>query len=291
MNGATQTSNHWWGRRWLQFLQELALVGDAADVAKQLSGTRVRQLEVGPGQIDATVHVRERGDCRVTIKLPVLDDAQWEAVLDALAGQAIFSAQLLAGDMPQDVERLFAKAGARLLPADVEMPSHTCSCCTSEDTLCKPLLATYVAVGEMLNDDPWLLFRLRGRDRQQILRGLRIRRNRLTNVGGETAGADAGANVYRTDGDSGTAPSAPELAGQLDNFWGSTRAQLSFQHHIARPTIELALLRRLGPAPFDSRFDAFDTLAAVYRRVTDAGYALAFAPEPETDAADGENAE
>ncbi|MEZ4582733.1 MAG: hypothetical protein R3A10_14040 [Caldilineaceae bacterium] len=221
MNGATQTSNHWWGRRWLQFLQELALVGDAADVAKQLSGTRVRQLEVGPGQIDATVHVRERGDCQVTIKLPVLDDAQWEAVLDALAGQAIFSAQLLAGDMPQDVERLFAKAGARLLPTDAEMPSHTCSCCTSEETLCKPLLATYVAVGEMLNDDPWLLFRLRGRDRQQILRGLRIRRNRLTNVSGETAGTDAGANVYRTDGEGGAAPAPPELAGQLDTFWGS----------------------------------------------------------------------
>ncbi|MEZ4582732.1 MAG: hypothetical protein R3A10_14035 [Caldilineaceae bacterium] len=66
---------------------------------------------------------------------------------------------------------------------------------------------------------------------------------------------------------------------------------MSFQHHIARPTIELALLRRLGPAPFDSRFDAFDTLAAVYRRVTGAGHALAFAPEPEADAAEGESVE
>ncbi|MEZ4556924.1 MAG: hypothetical protein R2854_10855 [Caldilineaceae bacterium] len=51
-------------------------------------------------------------------------------------------------------------------------------------------------------------------------------------------------------------------------------------------------MRRLGPAPFDNRFDAFGTLAAVYRRVTGgADHALAFAPEPEADAAEGEGVE
>lgn len=283
-NGATQQSNSWWGRRWLQFLQEVGLVGESADVAPQLSGTRVRQLEVGPGQIDATVHVRGRGDTTVAVKLPVLDEAQWEAVLDALAGQAIFATQLLAGEMPQDVERVFAKAGARLFPGENEAPSHTCSDCPPGQTLCKPLLATYIAVGEMLNDDPWLLFRLRGRERQQILRGLRVRRNRLSNAGTDPAGDSSGA--ARGESDTPAAGAAPELATLLDEFWGNTRAQLNFSHHIARAQIDLALLRRLGPAPFDSRFDAFDTLSDVYHRVSDAGVALAFAPEPEADSAD-----
>ncbi|MEZ4556925.1 MAG: hypothetical protein R2854_10860 [Caldilineaceae bacterium] len=40
------------------------------------------------------------------------------------------------------------------MPTDAEMPSLRAVAARPKKTLCKPLLATYVAVGEMLNDDP-----------------------------------------------------------------------------------------------------------------------------------------
>lgn len=278
----------WWGRRWLLFMQELGLTADTSNLAQRMTGARVRQLEVAPGSVEATVHLRDRGDCRVSIKLPLLDDAQWEAVLDALAGQAIYSAQLLAGDMPTDIDRVFAKAGAELLPTDVALLSHTCDCCPPDEKLCKPLLAVYAAIGDMLNDDPWLLFRLRGRERQQVLRGLSTRRSRLSSAGSEQVTAEPSAMLHRS-GDAGAAPSgAPDLAAEINDFWGSARAQMTFAHHIVRPVVDSALLRQLGPLPFDTRVNAFDALTAVYCRVSEAGLALAFAPEPEDDGGEGD---
>ena len=44
---------------------------------------------------------------QVTITVDPLSDKQWERVLDALADQAIFTVQLLAGEMPPDIEEVF----------------------------------------------------------------------------------------------------------------------------------------------------------------------------------------
>ncbi|NIM07134.1 MAG: hypothetical protein GTN65_16315, partial [Armatimonadetes bacterium] len=53
---------------------------------------------------------------KVSIQVKALSDAQWEKVIDALASQALFTAQLLAGEMPQDIEEAFAAAGVSLFP-------------------------------------------------------------------------------------------------------------------------------------------------------------------------------
>ena len=53
---------------------------------------------------------------KVTIKLKPLSDRQWDKVIDALAGQALFAAQLLAGEMPQEIDAVFAAAGCSLFP-------------------------------------------------------------------------------------------------------------------------------------------------------------------------------
>jgi hypothetical protein len=64
-------------------------------------------------------------------------------------------------------------------------------------------------------------------------------------------------------------------------------------HHLARPVVELALLRRLGPpTPTPDGQDAYSQLQTVYRRVTERVWALAFdadsngAPPEDTDGSD-----
>ena len=45
--------------------------------------------------------------------------ADWEqGGCEALAGQALFAAKLLAGEMPQDIEEVFKEAGAVAVPAE-----------------------------------------------------------------------------------------------------------------------------------------------------------------------------
>ncbi len=291
----SERNSNWWSRRWLNLLEELGLISREEPARVQTRGSRVQRLEVLTGSIRATVRDRERGECAVDIRIAPLDDDQWRAVIDALSSQALFTAQLLAGDMPPAIEETFERAGASLLPWTRTELTHTCSCCTEDEmrngrrgeSPCRPLVAAYVALGEMLNDDPWLLFRLRGRDRQQILRELREQRNRNAADSGQLAPAlqrptitDESA-IYHPATETKIGAETPaqptDLAAQIDRFWGKSKPLREFPHFIAPPAIDVALLRRLGPPPFSVDGETVsDRLSDVYHTVTAAALAVAY---------------
>jgi uncharacterized Zn finger protein len=282
---STVVTNNWWTRRWQTLLKELGVEGDA----NSLRGCRVKRMEVTPGLILAQVQDRELGAAAVEVRLPVLSDEQWEQVLQALAGQALYAAQLLAGNMPAELEEVFAQAGASLLPAAREIV-HSCSACPPGERPCRPVTAVYWQLDEMLAEDPWLLLRLRGRDRQQVLAALHERRNSSTSENGNRSQVPAA--VAETPKGAFYTPNAPVAAGQkeeapaldeqMDAYWGRRKVIEEMHHHLVRPTVELALLRRLGPlTPSSEGTTAYTQLQSVYRRVTDRVWALAFAPEEE----------
>lgn len=280
---------HYWRRRWSAMMDELFHQDVPAEQQGQ-RGVRVRRLSVGPGRIDATVHQRSDGDCDIVVRMTPLDDAQWEALVDLVAGQALYSAQLLAGEIPVEIDRTLERAGISLFPTATDEIAFSCSCHQAQTRPCPAVIAVLDALGEMLNDDPWLLLRLRGRERQVLLRMLRSRRNRVAGVGGEVIDTDASALVYRADAGR-TGDESPGLDEQLDDYWGRSREQLDQQHVIAPPLVETALLRRLGPAPFEGGAESQQALAAVYQTVTRNGLALAYAPDPESDLTPGDLAD
>ena len=276
----------WWVQRWQGLLSEFKLIDAQAILQELARGARVLRLEVAVGMIQATVRDRDAGDCEIRIRLQVPDEAQWESVIDALSSQALFSAQLLAGDMPRQIEELFEQAGVTLLPAAVHELSHECSCCSEQRRLCRPLIATYLALGAMLDDDPWLIFRFRGRERNQVLNELRVRRNRIADSNNGTTRsairADAAhAVVCRSRPADAVVHAAVRLDQQIAQYWGTSELLSEFSGHVAAPTIDLALLRRLGPLPVDAdSMSAYELLTAIYGQVTAAGLAIAYAPEP-----------
>jgi uncharacterized Zn finger protein len=222
------------------------------------------------------------GACDVEVLLTVHDDDAWNRVLDSLGGQALYAAQLLAGDLPHSIDERFQEEGVHLLPGGrYELEAH-CSVCAAWEQPCKHVSAVLFVMGQMLDEDPWLLFRLRGRDRQQVLQAMRQRRS-------EGDDASPPATVERRQL---AAPSfAPlqenaaiplPLSTQIDNFWGRGKQLADLHHHISPPPIRLALLRRLGHPPFRTEsLETYDQLVAVYEAVSGAALALAFAPEVE----------
>jgi uncharacterized Zn finger protein len=216
--------------------------------------------------------------------LAVLEDAPWERVIDALGSQAIYAAQLLAGNMPPEIEDVFAQAGTSLLPASLDEVRQSCSACRPDSEPCRPLSAVYWQLGEMLSDDPWLLLRLRGRDRQQVLASIHERRN----LGAEPASRPSTPVHEPSSGETasfyspnpvsaGLQDDVPSLEDQIGDYWGRRKVLEEIHHHLARPVVELALLRRLGPpTPTPDGQDAYSQLQTVYRRVTERGWALAF---------------
>ena len=86
-----------------------------------------------------------------------------------------YAARLLAGELPHEIEDVFAEAGAALFP---ERGSHLITSCTCPDwaTPCKHAAAVCYLMAEAFDDDPFLLLAFRGREREALLAELRARR-------------------------------------------------------------------------------------------------------------------
>ena len=166
-------SSTWWGQRWIEALEH-----SSRDVVARLGKGRayardghVHDLRIAAGQVQATVTDDELDSFAVVLKLEAFGDKVWEQVLELMGDQALYAAQLLNGEMPREIDRVFRACGKSLFPANSHEIDADCSC---EDwsSPCKHVAATHYVLGDALDHDPFLLFELRGRSKEQVLSGL-----------------------------------------------------------------------------------------------------------------------
>lgn len=105
---------------------------------------------------------------RVRIGVKVLDDAAWSRVEEAMAGQAVFLARLLSGEMPREIEEAFAATRLSLFPAASRDLASECSC-PDWGNPCKHVAAVYYLLADGFDRDPFLIFAWRGRPRERLL--------------------------------------------------------------------------------------------------------------------------
>ena len=79
--------------------------------------------------------------------------------------------------MPREIEEIFQKAGAPLIPSSETDISSDCSCPDVDDT-CKHIAAVYYVLGQEIDRDPFLLMEMRGLGRAQLLTEIQGRRNK-----------------------------------------------------------------------------------------------------------------
>jgi len=109
---------------------------------------------------------------QVTIGLEPFTQLAWAKAEVVLAEQAIFSARLLAGEFPPDLEDVFAGIGAPLFPRRLGDLTMQCSC-PDHAVPCKHLAAVFYLLAERFDTDPFLILRWRGRSRDDLLARLR----------------------------------------------------------------------------------------------------------------------
>lgn len=176
----------WWGRAWVVALEDSAL--DAGRLARGRTYARagaVGEITVTPGAITAPVQGSRPRPYRTAVRVPVLDDAAWDTLLDAIAARAAHVAALLDGEMPETLADAADAADVPVLPRPHEFDPH-CSC-PDWGYPCKHAAALCYAITAAVDADPFTLFHLRGRTKDRVLAGLRRRRS-STATG--AAGAD-----------------------------------------------------------------------------------------------------
>lgn len=212
---------HWWSRRFLEVLESFALGSRLTRGKNYARRGQVLSLQVAPGVVTASVQGSRRTPYKVSITLPAFSELVWAKVEVTLAEQAIHSARLLAGEMPQDLEEVFLSAGAPLFPQRAKDLTLYCSC-PDWEVPCKHLAATFYLLAENFDDDPFAILLWRGRSRTTLLNRLRELRGSDTSHGAvEAAGSTAEghrlgammalADLVLADGDFWTGAPVPAL--------------------------------------------------------------------------------
>ena len=258
-NGLTARSSRgaigesWWSRRFLNVLESFAMGSRLTRGRTYARKGQVISLDVAPGEVRATVQGSRVKPYRVTIGLAALPEIVWAKAEIALSEQALPSAKLLAGEVPPELEDLFAHAGAPLFPRRVNELDQRCTC-PDWEVPCKHLAATFYLLAEAFDEDPFLLLRWRGRDREALLGRLReLRGDAPAEESDEAAPAAAAGSSLALAGL--TQPTCPP-----ERFW-LPPAPLP-----ARPAtldVDLDLLLRQLPTPGTSL--GGDTLVAKLR--------------------------
>jgi uncharacterized Zn finger protein len=252
-------AKNWWATRWIQAMEHLV---DSRRLARGRSYARkgqVRSIEESEGGIRARVQGSRPSPYKVTIQVSPLTDAQWEKVIDALAEQAIFTAQLLAGEMPHGIEQAFQTAGVSLFPDKGGDLATDCSC-PDWSNPCKHVAAAHYILGERFDEDPFLLFRLRGRTQEQILRALRQRRAGQASFAEEEEEAEI----------------VIPLKEMLGRFYELGAPLEGLSVAIREAAIEMPLLKRLGEAAFVPTPGIQTLLRPAYQGITQAALMAAF---------------
>ncbi len=274
-NGLKARSRHgkigstWWSQKWLSIVEGYGSEWQENRLERGRRYARSGQVmafRIEKGRIAAKVQGSMREPYSVTITVKTMGEDAWAKVIERMASSALYAAKLLSGEMPEEIGKL-AKAGStNIFPAKKEfLPACTCP---DGAVPCKHIAAVCYIIAEELDKDPFLLFKFRGMDKDEMLEGLRkLRKGMLPK---EKAGKAAGAAAAASK--SAKATPKEELQRRVkrspETFWEPADfSQLSYSMEL--PSVNAAIIRRLGEPQFwKAQKDFVKLMESAYERVS-----------------------
>jgi uncharacterized Zn finger protein len=232
----------WWAKRWIAVLESFNIGERLSRGRSYARRGQVLSIAIDAGRVDAKVQGSRPKPYNVAILLKTLSAGDWQILAKILAQQAIFAAKLLAGEIPQDIEQVFKDAGLSLFPAKLKDLETDCSC-PDWSNPCKHIAAVYYLLGEEFDRDPFLLVKLRGMSREELVKLL------------------GGAGATSTTTKSRVKPIPPEAEGEMSlppeplaadsaRFWRGGILPDDLFGEVQVPPVPAALPKRLGHFPF-----------------------------------------
>lgn len=255
----------WWARRWASVLESFhmgARLGRGRRYARQ---GHVLSIEVEKGRVRARVQGSRRRPYRVEMQVRTYSTSQLAQLSRHLRRWPVLAAKLLAGDMPPEIEEVFGQVNVPLFPERWADLATSCSCPDWANP-CKHVAAVYYLLGEEFDRDPFLILRMRGLGREELVELLE---------GGQSetaAGSKTGARA-KTETETTAAAGMPLDPDPLRFWQGDAGAEKGNEHpsdfELTEPAVHAALVRQLGDPPFwhGSR-SVLDVLEPVYRQAS-----------------------
>jgi len=310
---------NWWARRWVEVLESFEVgrrLGRGRSYARQ---GQVVELELGKGFITAKVQGSRDAPYLVRMRFSMLSSTDWKKVVKALGEDSQYASRLVAGEIPEDIEQVFLDLELSLFPSANGDLKTACSC-PDQANPCKHIAAVYYLLGEEFDRDPFLIFRLRGIERGELIDA--IREGALAREASLSASQEEGA-VAAEDSPCGgeeaperaeapeepprqrpapdrgvkrqlaAEPVLPELApeplpAEPQAFWAGGGAPADDAREVRIPTVAAALPKRLGGfSSWHGEQDFIALVERIYRNASVAGLdVFLVAPEVHDEAPD-----
>lgn len=174
-----QFSRTWWGKRFIAALEAFTDPARLGRGRSYASGGKIKEYQINRGKITAKVRgsinpyfgVYKEPLYNTTIEIKPISATDWSKAIAHIASKASFVSKLLMNEVPDKIEEAFAELNLHLLPNTRKDFTTKCSC-PDYSNPCKHIAGVYYLVASELDSNPFLLFELRGLEREKLLQEL-----------------------------------------------------------------------------------------------------------------------
>ena len=170
-----QFSRTWWGQRFIAALEEFTDSARLGRGRSYASGGRIIEYTLSKGTVTAKVRgsinpyfgVYKEPIYKTSITIKAISSDDWTRVIQQIASRADLITKLLMNEMPDTIEDAFSRLGLHLLPHS-ERDFVTSCTCPDWANPCKHIAGVYYLLASALDNDPFLMFELRGLSRNDL---------------------------------------------------------------------------------------------------------------------------
>ena len=219
---------------------------------------QVLSIKIDKGKVGAKVQGSQPKPYYIKLEVKTLSALGWQKLAKVLSRQAMFSAKLLMGEMPLDIEKAFKEAGLSLFPEKLKDLKTACSC-PDWSNPCKHIAAVYYLLAEEFDRDPFLIFKLRGMNREDLITMLSKPDKKAT----QRKAKPKQEPLHKHE---------EVLTSDISQFWNGEPISDDIFAEVRIPPIPAALPKRLGSFPFWRGEEKFlDVMESIYERASTVG--------------------
>lgn len=168
-------SRTWWGQKFITAIESFT---DSARLGRGRSyarGGKILEFAVNKGEIVATIRgsvnpyfgVYTEPRYHTVVKIKPIAKKDWSKIIQSMATNASFVSKLLLNEVPENIESSFREVNQNLLPYSSKDFQTSCSC-PDWSNPCKHIAGLCYRFASELDEDPFLIFELRGLTQEQL---------------------------------------------------------------------------------------------------------------------------